>query len=299
MLSYILDALQYRQGAFLCIWVSLFATAFSLAFSGVGFGPHVPVILSLLILFTSTHLVFLCGVWISLQFKWLQLEQPTVVVALERLLFACIPFTAGAIQTWGVVAAVGVAQSPFYLMPILFELYWLYSLPRTSSFRAAGDRRSYGAFGSEESNILGPMEESVHTTLLLFLPLIFHTAVHHSRLLSSWSELCDLLLLFFVPLLFLLFATTRGALSWLYKEQRQLQQIRVVFVSFGRYISLPPPLNYVLVTLALYGGALAGAAYIFGLVRGAANNALGTGVLVVAAVAGSLVLGMPLQATMP
>ncbi|KAJ6695122.1 NO EXINE FORMATION 1 [Salix koriyanagi] len=40
---------------------------------------------------------FLIGAWASLQFKWVQLENPTIVLALERLLFACVPFAASSI----------------------------------------------------------------------------------------------------------------------------------------------------------------------------------------------------------
>lgn len=69
MLSYLLDALQFRRGAFVAIWVSFFITAAALAFSGVAFGPHIPIPLSVLLLLTAMNLVFLCGVWVSLQFR--------------------------------------------------------------------------------------------------------------------------------------------------------------------------------------------------------------------------------------
>jgi hypothetical protein len=49
---------------------------------------------------------FMIGVWASLQFWWLHLENPSIFVTLERLLFAYIPFIVSVIWTWGVVAAV-------------------------------------------------------------------------------------------------------------------------------------------------------------------------------------------------
>jgi len=100
---------------------------------------------------------FLIGVWASLQFRWLQLENPSIVVTLERLLFACIPFTASVIWTWGAVAAVGMDHAPYYLMTILCFFYWLYSLPQQSSFRTKAEKR-YGGQIADEALILGLIE---------------------------------------------------------------------------------------------------------------------------------------------
>eukprot|EP00271_Cylindrocystis_brebissonii_P003782 TRINITY_DN15034_c0_g1_i1.p1 TRINITY_DN15034_c0_g1~~TRINITY_DN15034_c0_g1_i1.p1 ORF type:complete len:1089 (-),score=216.57 TRINITY_DN15034_c0_g1_i1:498-3764(-) len=308
-LSYILDALQYKNGAFLGVWGSLLATAIAIALSGVGFSARSPVALSILMLLTSMHVVFLCGVWVSLQFKWLQLEQPAVVLALERILFACCPLTAAVVQTWGVIAAVGIANSPFYLMPILFTLYWMFALPLPSSFRSKG----VGGGGDLET-VTGPLEACIHSLVLLFLPLTFHFAIHHSMILHSINEICDHLILFFLPLLFQLFASTRGALWWLFKDPRQLRQvrlvngivamcvvlgcleIRVIFHSFAHYIHLPVPLNYLLVTVAVYGGGLGTAGHVMGLLKGTGAGRYGViTMLLAAAVSASLVLGMPWQ----
>lgn len=173
----------------------------------------------------------LCMQW----YRWLQLEHPTVVLTLERLLFACCPITGAAIQTWGLVSSVGILYAPFYLLPILFLLYWLFSIPQQSSFRSrrplssSNETRIGGAStpsGSKETEIQGPLEGSVHALLVLLLPSAFHVAVHHSRLLdSSLLGLADSLLLFFLPLLFLLFASTRGSLSWLVADQRKLHPV--------------------------------------------------------------------------
>ena len=254
--------------------------------------------------------MFLVGVWASLQFKWLQLENPTVVLALERLLFACIPFTASTIQTWGVVAAVGMANAPYYLMVFLFELYWLFALPLPSSFRAKNER-SYGGQYSEEALISGQLEGSFHTLALMFLPLLFHIGSHHARLFSSANAICDILLLFFVPLLFQLYASTRGGLNWLYKDQRQLHEVRVVngavallivilclevrviFYSFGQYIQIPTPWNYFLVTFAAVGGAAGIGAYLVGLIGDTASSVLLSLLMVTASFSASIAVGMP------
>ena len=219
--SYILDALQLKQGAFAGIWCTLFAMSAALILVCVGFGPHIPLLLSFLIVGTYLHLIFLSGVWISLQFKWLQLEHPSVVLSLERVLFACCPFTASAIQTWGAISAFGIALAPFYLLPISAYLYYMFCLPLPSSFRYRASSHSL----PEENQILGKVESCVHTCFLVFFPIIFHFAVHHAMVLHSWNEVCDHLLLFFLPLLFQLFASTRGALWWLLKDPRQLHRV--------------------------------------------------------------------------
>ncbi|CAI5506962.1 unnamed protein product [Closterium sp. Naga37s-1] len=319
MISYILDALQFKNGAFVAIWCTFFTTAAALAFSGLGFAPHIPVIISVLILLTAMHLVFLCGVWVSLQFRWLQLEHPFVVLALERLLFACTPMTAIAIITYGLIAAIGAAHAPFYLMPCLFALYWLFSLPRASSFKSSKhtlqQQQQQARHGGKESAqdvwIIGAMEGLFHMMLVLFLPCGFHLAVHHNRIFESANEACDTLLLFFVPVLFVLYASKKGALNWLTTDKAKLKrvqilnggfslavvlicfEIRVIFTSYGHYIHFPPPLNYLLVTLALFGLGFGFAAHMMGVLRGAVGSAVVTTVLLVSAVAGSLVIGMP------
>ncbi|CAI5457977.1 unnamed protein product [Closterium sp. Yama58-4] len=283
MLSYVLDALQLRTAAFVAIWTAFFSTAAAIAFSGVGFAPHVPVPLSLLVLLSAVNLVFLCGVWVSLQFRWLHLEHPFVVLTLERLLFACAPITAVAIVTWGLVAAVGIV-----------------------TIRGSAGRNPTTVF------ILGSLESAIHAGVLLFLPLGFHVAVHRNRWMESAGDICDDLLLFFLPVLFLLAASTRGALHWLVRDPSKLQhvrvlngsfalavvlvcgEVRVIFPSFSHYIHFPPPLNYLLVSLALFGLAFGFAARLLGLVTGLVATSVLMAVLLVSAVAGSLVLGMPL-----
>ncbi|CAI5999624.1 unnamed protein product [Closterium sp. NIES-65] len=312
MLSYVLDALQLKTAAFVAIWTAFFSTAAAIAFSGVGFAPHVPVPLSLLVLLSSVNLVFLCGVWVSLQFRWLHLEHPFVVLTLERLLFACTPLTAVAIVTWGLVASVGIVYAPYYLVPVLFALFWLFSLPAPSSFRAAKHHPRLRAKESDDVFILGSLESAIHAAVLLFLPLSFHMAVHRNRWMESAGDICDDLLLFFLPVLFLLVASTRGALHWLVRDHSKLQhvrvvngafalavvlvcgEVRVIFPSFAHYIHFPPPLNYILVTLALFGLTFGFAAHMLGLITGLVGTSVLMTVLLVSSVAASLVLGMPL-----
>eukprot|EP00249_Psilotum_nudum_P022608 c28580_g1_i2 orf=3-3230(-) len=312
MISYILDTLQLRHGAFFGIWGSIFASQLAFILGGVSFSTMLPQPLYWLTVLTSFEANFLVGVWASLQFRWLQLENPSVVLALERLLFACIPFTAAAILTWGVVAAVGIQNSAFYLMIILCGLYWMFSLPHQSSFRSKTER-SYGGQIGEEALILGPLDAAFHSLTLMFLPLLFFIGYHHGRIFSSANLICDSLMLFFVPFLFQLYASSRGALWWLAKDPRQFHQvrlvngaislvvllicleIRVIFVSFEKYFYIPSPWSYLFVTIALVCVGLSLGASGMGLINDAFSSVLFTGAMMLSAFSGSLVMGFPLK----
>ncbi|PKA56869.1 hypothetical protein AXF42_Ash002172 [Apostasia shenzhenica] len=309
MISYILDSLRLKSAAFFAIWLSLvaaqlafFASASSSLAASSSSSYSLP--LTALALFLCAETNFLIGVWASLQFRWIQIENPSIVVALERLLFACIPVAIPALFTWAVVSALGMANAAYYFMAFACAFYWVYSLPRTSSFHSKHE--------PSDSQILGPLESCFHTLYLFFAPVLFRTASHHSITFSSFSSICDLLLLFFIPFLFHLYASTRGALWWVTKDAHQVQKIRivngavavvvvviclevrVVFQSFARYLHVPPPLNYLLVTVTMLGGASAVGAYALGLVGDAFSSAAFTALAVFVSGAGALVVGFPL-----
>ncbi|GLJ45910.1 hypothetical protein SUGI_0966700 [Cryptomeria japonica] len=312
MISYILDAIQLKQGAFFGIWSTLIISQFAFLIGGSllsGLSSWPLYVIGVLVCFEAN---FLIGVWASLQFRWLQLENPSIVMALERILFSCVPFTASVIWTWGAVAAVGMDHAAYYLMVIVSVFYWLYAMPRQSSFRTKTEKR-YGGQIVEETLILGPLEGTLHTLGLLFLPLLFYIGSHHSVIFSSIANVCDLFLLFFLPFLFQLYASNFGALWWISKDPAQLKQvrivngaialvvvtvcleIRVVFYSFGRYMHVAPPWNYVLVTITMLGGASAAGAYGVGLVSSSVGSVLFTGLSILVSLTGSIVVGMPLK----
>jgi hypothetical protein len=58
-------------------------------------------------------------------------------------------------------------------MTILCFFYWLYSLTQQSSFRNKAEKR-YGGQIADEVLILGPLECTLHTLVLLFLPLLLY-----------------------------------------------------------------------------------------------------------------------------
>lgn len=311
MISYILDSLNFKPGAFFGVWFSLSAAQIAFFFSSSLVTVFNSVPLAVLAAFLCAEANFLVGVWCSLQFKWIQMENPSIVLALERLLFACVPLAASSLFTWATVSAVGMANASYYLMAFDCVFYWLYSLPRPSSFK----QETGGYHGGEIPNdllILGPLESCFHALNLLFFPLLFHIASHYSLVFSSASSLCDLVLLFFIPFLFLLYASTRNSLWWVTKNANQLHsiriingavallvvviclEVRVVFHSFGRYIQVPPPFSYLLVTVTMLGGAAAAGAFALGMIADVVSSLCFVTLVVVASAAGAIVVGFPI-----
>jgi hypothetical protein len=308
--AYLLDALRLRQGAFFTVWAALIAADVAFFFSAsLSSAAAASVSLTVLALLLCAETSFLIGVWASLQFRWIQLENHTIVVALERLLFACVPIAAPALFTWAIVSGVGMANASYYFAAISMVFYWLFSIPRPSSF----NNRKQDTPLQDNDGILGPLESCVHTLYLLFVPVLFHLASHHATLFTSWASVCELLLLFFIPFLFQLYASTRGALWWITRDAHAMDQIRIanglvalvvvvlclevriVFHSFGRYIHAPPPLNYLLVTVTMLGGALGLAAHAAGKVGGAVSTLAFTVLAVLVSGAGAVVIGFPVM----
>ncbi|KAL2903873.1 Bromodomain-containing factor 1 [Bienertia sinuspersici] len=320
MCSYILDSLNFKPGAFFGVWFSLLLSQIAFFFTSItslasSFNSTFLAILASLLVAETT---FLIGVWSSLQFKWVQLENPSIVLALERLLFACVPLSASSIFTWATVSALGMANASYYLMCFSCVFYWLFSIPRPSSFKskldpnAANSPRYHGGEIPDDLFILGPLESCFHALHLVFFPLMFHIASHYSVILSSLSSVADLFLLFFVPFLFMLYASTRNSLWWVTKNPTQLQSIRVVngaialiviviclefrviFHSFGRYIQVPPPFSYLLVTVTMLGGAAAAGAFALGMIADAVSSMAFLTLAVAASAAGAVVVGFPM-----
>ncbi|CAB4263901.1 unnamed protein product [Prunus armeniaca] len=311
MVSYIVDALNFKSGAFFGVWLSLVFSQIAFFFSSSLRATFSSFPLAALAAFLCAETNFLIGVWVSLQFKWIQIENPSIVLALERLLFACLPFAASSLFTWATISAVGMANASYYLMSFSCLFYYLYSIPRISSFKTKQDLKYHGGEVPDENLILTPLESCIHTLFVLFFPLLFHIASHYSIVFSSAAAVSDLFLLFFIPFLFQLYASTRGALWWVTKNPNQLRgiqvmngavalvvvviclEIRVVFHSFGRYIQVPPPLNYLLVTTTMLGGAAGAGAYALGMISDAFSSMAFTALAVVVSVAGAIVVGFP------
>ncbi|KAJ6347104.1 hypothetical protein OIU76_003740 [Salix suchowensis] len=125
MIAYILDSLNFKPGAFFGVWASLIAAQVAFFFSSSLILTFNSIPLGLLAALLCAQTNFLIGAWASLQFKWVQLENPTIVLALERLLFACVPFAASSIFTWATTAAVGIFRFPSPLNYLLVTVTML------------------------------------------------------------------------------------------------------------------------------------------------------------------------------
>ncbi|KAJ6712905.1 NO EXINE FORMATION 1 [Salix purpurea] len=311
MIAYILDSVNFKSGAFFGVWASLITAQIAFYFSSSLIFTFNSIPLGLLAAFLCAQTNFLIGAWASLQFKWIQLENPTIVLALERLLFACVPFVASSIFTWATISAVGMQNAAYYLMVFNCVFYWMFAIPRVSSFRSKQEVKYHGGEVPDDNFILSPLECCLHTLNLLFFPLVFHVASHYSVIFSSAASVCDLLLLFFIPFLFQLYASTRGALWWVTKNVNQLHsirvvngavalivvvvclEVRVVFHSFGRYIQVPPPLNYLLVTVTMLGGAAGAGVSALGMNSDAFSYWAFTALTVTVSSVGAIVVGFP------
>ncbi|XP_057755029.1 uncharacterized protein LOC130974246 [Arachis stenosperma] len=315
MISYILDSVvTSKVPSFFGVWLTLiFSQLCFFLFASPSlfatFSSSLP--LTLLSSFLCAHTTFLVGVWCSLNFRFLPLENPSIALSLERLLLASAPISASSIFTWATVSAVGIRNAAYYLAAFNSLFYWLFSIPRLSSFKTTPRARFHGGEVPHDSYILGPLESCVHTLYLLFLPLVFHLGSHYALVFSSAAAFCDLILLFFLPFLFQLYASTKGALWWVTKNENQVHsirvvngavalvavvvalEVRVVFHSFGRYIQVPPPLNYVLVTITMLGGAAAAGSYAMGMVSDALSSVAFTTSAIVVSAAGAVVIGFP------
>ncbi|KAI8526731.1 hypothetical protein RHMOL_Rhmol12G0018600 [Rhododendron molle] len=315
MIAYIIDSLNLHKSApFMAVWFSLLAAqiAFFFTSSLLSSASFNSLPLSLLASFFCAHTNFLIGVWASLQFKWIQIEYPHITLTLERLLFACAPLNASVLFTFSTVSALGMAHASYYFMLFSCILYWLFSIPRISSFKLKKEVGYHGGEVPDDNLILTQLESCVHTLSLLHLPLLFHIASNYSTMFSSAASVCDLFLLFFIPFLVLLYASTRGALWWVTKNENNLRsirvvngavalvvvvmclEVRVVFHSFGRYIQVPPPLSYLLVTVTMLGGAAAAGAYALGMIADAFSSVAFTALAVLVSAAGAIVVGFPI-----
>ncbi|KAL6551250.1 hypothetical protein OROMI_021738 [Orobanche minor] len=312
MVAYILDSINFKSGSFFAVWFSLIAAQITFFFSSSFHYTFNYVPLTLLAALTCALANFLIGVWVSLQFKWMQIEYPTIVVALERLLFACVPHIASALFTWATVSAVGMTNAAYYLMVFNCIFYWLYSTPCVSSFKLKHGVGYHGGEVPHDSFILGQLESCVHTLNLLFFPLLFHVSSHYLVMFSSSAAVCDLFLLFLIPFLFQLYTSKRGSLWWITKNEHQLQsirvvngamalvlvvvclEVRVVFYSFGRYIHVPPPVSYLFVTVTMLGGAVAAGSYAVGVVSDAFSCLVFTALAIIVSAAGAIVIGFPI-----
>ena len=103
-----------------------------------------PILLSLLVILLMGCLFAMVGMWMTLQFRWVQIQYPAVVLAFERqVVTASVPLSA-AIITMGISSLVEEADVPYYVAALLCLLYQQLGRPLMSSFHSTKVQRSYG-----------------------------------------------------------------------------------------------------------------------------------------------------------
>ena len=192
--SYILDLLRYPEMTLVCVWLTLFSIYLAMLIeSDLFFAPLRPTIISLFLLTTNGIMLFLCGLWASLQFKWVEMEHPNVSRWMESVLVASILPVCGALIGWTLMASVGAILAPFYLQIVLMVLYHLLydddgkkSSPPSSS---RGRRQRGGSFkgvsGAPGERSLTSREKYIHKFCVCFCAAFVYVGTHWPTLIES------------------------------------------------------------------------------------------------------------------
>ena len=192
--SYILDLLRYPEMTLVCVWLTLFSIYLAMLIeSDLFFAPLRPTIISLFLLTTNGIMLFLCGLWASLQFKWVEMEHPNVSRWMESVLVASILPVCGALIGWTLMASVGAVLAPFCLQIVLMVLYHvLYdddgkkSSPPSSS---RGRRQRGGSFkgvsGAPGERSLTSREKYIHKFCVCFCAAFVYVGTHWPTLIES------------------------------------------------------------------------------------------------------------------
>ena len=170
IITYLFDALELSEAAFVCLWVLVLALGAGLAGSALMvLGLCVRAVgLALL----SMAFMVLLGAWGSLQFDDFLVEQPGLAFTAEQLLFALLPVPCVIIPTWGAAALYGVSCTPFVLAATLGASYATFScgIPASFARTAAAD---HGA--------CSPNAALAHASALASLPALSYVLLSLSQ----------------------------------------------------------------------------------------------------------------------
>ena len=186
--SYILDLLRYPELTLVAVWLTLFSIYLAMLIeSDLFFAPLRPTIISLFLLTTNGIMLFLCGLWASLQFKWVEAEHPNVRRWMERVLVASILPVCGALIGWTLMASVGAVLAPFYLQIVLMVLFHvLYDEGDRKSSSSRG-RRQRGSTKAPGERALTSREKYIHKFCVCFCPAFVYVGTHWPTLMESPS----------------------------------------------------------------------------------------------------------------
>ncbi len=320
-----MDTLQYREGAFTCAWVTLGTTNISFLLTLVFTSEaDLPLVLALAVAMAAA--CGLTGMWVSLQFKWIQMQYPAVAVVFERTLVTGSVPVAAVMHSLALALVVEAAEVPFFLAASMCAMYLLLGRPLQSSFSGGGKPAPAAIGGGRTSKaaVIGPtgvspatiaaaVQSRVDAALLALLtvsvPALMYVALHWTLLTRHALHLYSVLLLSAGPAVLICLAP-RG-LWWLPGPPRVVSLLRmllltsslaalvagfegrVVFYAFRQYIQLHPPWDWLAVTAALLGLGAAAVAHNGGLLGHSVDVAVVGTVMLLCTTAGSLAAGMP------
>lgn len=97
---------QYRDGAFSVSWLTLLASDLAFIFTLIT-TSDAPIAIKLMTIFLMNAHVAVLGMWVSLQFKWIQLQHPSIVLLFEHAVITCSLPLAAVFTTLGLAGLVG------------------------------------------------------------------------------------------------------------------------------------------------------------------------------------------------
>eukprot|EP01132_Coremiostelium_polycephalum_P007864 gene7864-9681_t len=197
------------------IWLGLFVIDATIMVGGLVLVHHS--LVNAILLLNMAMVLALCGVWVSLQFKWLPSSFPNLFSSMERVLLGNLIYPTSVIFTWTVIVFKGIESSPYYLCFFLCFGYYLYGLPlRSFRLRSSKQVSSVDVPNYWNQRIKGKS-----------------SGFENYSVIFKFGTFGKLICLFVLI----------GCLEY-----------RVVFNSptFYNTLHLAPPFNYIVVTVALY-----------------------------------------------
>ena len=290
--------------------MSLALSNLTMGYSTLFLDNEYSIMVAVLGLLISSGVLFLTGCWATLQFKWIQLQYPAVVVAFEKMLLtSCLP-TAGAVMYLGLIVHNGIGTAPYITALILCGMYALFARPLPSSFYISPHSVSTGGAPAHLGSVQKPLDGALSFLFVLSMPALVYVAAHNA-VIMSWTHLWATLLLIFGPILFM--SSIPQGLWWMGDGQaanasRGILVLvslagtlagvegRIVFHSFGQYLKLAPPWSYIAITVATYGFGAVVLLLLSGMMGEETAAFLLGPVVMVSTAIGSLVLGLPIWA---
>uniref|UniRef100_A0A6U6IPV7 Uncharacterized protein n=1 Tax=Odontella aurita TaxID=265563 RepID=A0A6U6IPV7_9STRA len=230
LLLYALDLSNSRDGAALGVWISFVAISLSLL-SGIRreanmFGGNWAYVVTKTA--GSVILIFTLACWATLQMKWLHIDTPSFVIAMERLLHSALPLSSAAVLTHCAVSVMGtqfnMEEAAATAAPLIFATILSLGIGThatlTSSFRSSEDNSKEDGQQVKASDIPRAVTATdgwCLSLVLVVLPTLSHLTIFRHRLLhlyASWDDWLELLLTLTTPYMMHYFLLLIDTIWW-------------------------------------------------------------------------------------